>query len=150
MIVSIIGRPNVGKSTIFNRLAGGKLAIVGDLPGVTRDRKYADADLFGLKIQILDTPGVDPFSKSQLAQGMNEQSFAAINESDIVLFVVDAIEGVTEYDKEIAAWIRSALKKIGKTLLQSVLSSDTISVHVTQSTEGGEMTCRISNPRKSA
>lgn len=114
MIVSIIGRPNVGKSSIFNRLAGGKLAIVGDLPGVTRDRKYADADLFGLKIQVLDTPGVDPFSKSQLAQGMNEQSFAAINESDIVLFVVDAIEGVTEYDKEIAAWIRSALKKIGK------------------------------------
>ena len=114
MIVSIIGRPNVGKSTIFNRLAGGKFAIVGDLPGVTRDRKYADADLFGLKIQILDTPGVDPFSKSQLAQGMNEQSFAAINESDVILFVVDAIEGVTEYDKEIAAWVRSALKKIGE------------------------------------
>lgn len=113
MIISIIGRPNVGKSTIFNRLAGGKLAIVGDLPGVTRDRKYADADLFGLKIQVLDTPGIDPFSRSPLAQGMNAQSLAAVNESDVVLFVIDAIEGITEYDKEIAAWIRSALKKIG-------------------------------------
>ena len=114
MKISIIGRPNVGKSTLFNRLAGGKLAIVGDMPGVTRDRKYANANLFGLNFEILDTPGVDPFSKSNsLAEGMNGQSFAAVKETDIVLFMVDAVDGITEYDKAIAEWLRSALKKVG-------------------------------------
>ena len=114
MKISIIGRPNVGKSTLFNRLAGSKLAIVGDMPGVTRDRKYANANLFGLNLQILDTPGVDPFSKNNsLAEGMNNQSFAAIKESDVVLFMVDAVDGITEYDKAIAEWVRLALKKTG-------------------------------------
>lgn len=114
MKISIIGRPNVGKSTLFNRLAGSKLAIVGDMPGVTRDRKYASANLFGLNLQILDTPGVDPFSKNNsLAEGMNNQSFAAIKEADVVLFMVDAVDGITEYDKAIAEWVRSALKKTG-------------------------------------
>lgn len=114
MKISIIGRPNVGKSTLFNRLAGSKLAIVGDMPGVTRDRKYANANLFGLSLQILDTPGVDPFSKNNsLAEGMNNQSFAAIKEADVVLFMVDAVDGITEYDKAIAEWVRLALKKTG-------------------------------------
>ena len=114
MKISIIGRPNVGKSTLFNRLAGSKLAIVGDKPGVTRDRKYANANLFGLNLKILDTPGVDPFSKNNaLTEGMNEQSFTAIKESDVVLFMVDAVDGVTEYDKAIAEWLRSSLKKAG-------------------------------------
>ena len=114
MKISIIGRPNVGKSTLFNRLAGSKLAIVGDMPGVTRDRKYANANLFGLNLQILDTPGVDPFSRNNsLAEGMNNQSFAAIKEADVVLFIVDAVDGITEYDKAIAEWVRLALKKTG-------------------------------------
>lgn len=113
MKLAIIGRPNVGKSTLFNRLVGrGRVAIVGDTPGVTRDRKYARADFFGLDLQFIDTPGVDPFSKDPLAVGMNEQSFAAIRESDAVMFVVDAVDGETEYDKAIASWIRSALKNL--------------------------------------
>lgn len=113
MIISIIGRPNVGKSTLFNRLVGGKPAIAGNTPGITRDRKYGNADLFGLKFFVLDTPGVDPFAKDSLAKGMNDQSLAAIKESDVILFLIDAIDGTTEYDKAVASWIRSAIKKIG-------------------------------------
>lgn len=113
MKLAIIGRPNVGKSTLFNRMVGrGQLAIIGDMPGITRDRKYAQMDFFGLNLQIIDTPGVDPFSKDALASGMNGQSFAAIKESDAIMFVVDALDGPTEYDKSIAAWIRTSLKKL--------------------------------------
>lgn len=113
MKIAIIGRPNVGKSTLFNRLVGKKLAIVGDESGITRDRKRVDADLFGLKLSLLDTPGVDPFSKTELSIGMNEQSLAAVRESSTILFVIDAIEGLTEYDRAIASWLRSAQKKVG-------------------------------------
>lgn len=113
MKIAIIGRPNVGKSTLFNRLAGAKLAIVGDVSGITRDRKYAKAELFGLKFDLIDSPGIDTFSKNELATSMNEQSFAAISEADVVLFVIDAIIGITEYDKSIAEWLRFSFKKIG-------------------------------------
>ncbi|MDR2681712.1 MAG: ribosome biogenesis GTPase Der [Holosporaceae bacterium] len=113
MKIAIIGRPNVGKSTLFNRLIGEKNAIVGDLPGITRDRKILNADLCGIKFSAIDTPGVDPFSNNALAIGMNAQSLAAIQESDVVFFVIDAIEGVTNYDKEIASWLRSSFKIVG-------------------------------------
>lgn len=113
MKIALIGRPNVGKSTLFNRLVGQKNAIVGDMPGITRDRKSFVADFFGLKIKVTDTPGVDTFAKDNLANSMNEQSLAAIKESDIVFFVIDALEGVTEYDKSIARWIRNSFKKVG-------------------------------------
>ncbi|MDR1335072.1 MAG: ribosome biogenesis GTPase Der [Holosporaceae bacterium] len=113
MKIAIIGRPNVGKSTLFNRLVRQKLAIVGDVSGITRDRKTVAVDFYGIHIELLDTPGVDPFSRDALALSMNEQSFAALQESDIIFLVIDAIAGVTEYDKEIASWIRTALKKVG-------------------------------------
>lgn len=113
MKIALIGRPNVGKSTLFNRLVGQKNAIVGDMPGITRDRKVVDADFFGIRIQVIDTPGVDTFSKDDLAKSMNLQSFAALSESDVIFFVVDAIEGVTEYDKSIAAWLRKSFKQCG-------------------------------------
>ena len=113
MKIALIGRPNVGKSTLFNRLVGSKSAIVGDMPGITRDRKCINAELCGLNFSVLDTPGVDTFSKASLASSMNEQSFSAINEADVVFFVVDAKEGVAEYDKAVAAWIRSSFKKCG-------------------------------------
>jgi GTP-binding protein len=111
MKIALIGRPNVGKSTLFNRLIGQKNAIVGDRPGVTRDRKIVDSDFFGVRIKVIDTPGIDTFSKNELARSMNQQSFEALKESDIVFFVIDAIEGVTEYDKSIAAWLRRSFKK---------------------------------------
>ncbi len=113
MKIAIIGRPNVGKSTIFNRLVGEKKAIVGNVSGITRDRKSTDAELFGVKFCLFDTPGIDPFSKEELAKSMNDQSFAAIKDSDIILFVIDALDGVTEYDKSIADWLRKSLKIIG-------------------------------------
>lgn len=113
MKIALIGRPNVGKSTLFNRLVGKKNAIVGDMPGITRDRKVIDADFFGIRIQVIDTPGIDTFSKDDLAKSMNLQSFAALSESDVVFFVIDAIEGVTEYDKAVAAWLRKSFKQCG-------------------------------------
>ncbi len=113
MKIALIGRPNVGKSTLFNRLVGEKSAIVGDMPGITRDRKCVNANLCGLEFCVLDTPGVDTFSKTDLAKSMNEQSLSAIKESDLIFFVVDAVEGVTEYDKTIANWIRTAFKHHG-------------------------------------
>ena len=111
MKIALIGRPNVGKSTLFNRLVGQKNAIVGDRPGVTRDRKIVDTDFLGIRIKVIDTPGIDMFSRNELARSMNQQSFEALKESDIVFFVIDAIEGVTEYDKSIAAWLRQSFKK---------------------------------------
>ena len=111
MKIALIGRPNVGKSTLFNRLVGRKNAIVGDRPGVTRDRKVVDADFFGIRIAVVDTPGIDTFSKDELARSMNQQSFEALKESDVVFFVIDALENVTEYDKSIAVWLRQSFKK---------------------------------------
>ncbi|MDR1375300.1 MAG: ribosome biogenesis GTPase Der [Holosporaceae bacterium] len=111
--VVLIGRPNVGKSTLFNRLAGKRLAIVGDVPGITRDRKLTMVDLCGLRFKLLDTPGVDPLSRSSLAISMNAQSLAGVKESGIVFFVVDAHEGITTLDREIASWLRSSLGKLG-------------------------------------
>ena len=103
----------MGKSTLFNRLVGQKNAIVGDMPGITRDRKVVAADFFGIRIQVIDTPGVDTFSKDDLAKSMNLQSLAALSESDVVFFVMDAIEGVTEYDKSVATWLRKSFKQCG-------------------------------------
>jgi len=111
MKIALIGRPNVGKSTLFNRLVGQKNAIVGDRPGVTRDRKIIDSDFFGIRIKVIDTPGIDTFSKDELARSMNQQSFEALKESDVVFFVIDALEDVTEYDKSIATWLRQSFKK---------------------------------------
>jgi GTP-binding protein len=113
MKIAIIGRPNVGKSTLFNRLVGKKSAIVNNAPGVTRDRKMARAELCGLEFSLCDTPGIDPFSRDTLAFSMNEQSRMAVREADLIFWVVDAIEGIREMDKAIADWIRDVLKKEG-------------------------------------
>lgn len=113
MKIALIGRPNVGKSTLFNRLVGQKNAIVGDMPGITRDRKVVDSDFFGVRVRVIDSPGVDTFSKDNLSKSMNLQSLAALSESDVVFFVIDAIEGVTEYDKSVAAWLRKSFKQCG-------------------------------------
>lgn len=106
--VIIIGRPNVGKSTLFNRLVGKKLALVDDQPGVTRDRRFADAELLGLKFQIVDTAGWEDDEAETLPGRMRKQTEAALETADLALFVVDARAGLTPLDEEICNWLRSS------------------------------------------
>lgn len=111
-IIAIVGRPNVGKSTLFNRLIGMRDAIVHDVAGVTRDRKYAEADWAGKHFTIIDTGGYIPRAENEIERGIREQAEIAINEADSVLFVVDANDGVLELDKEIANILRKSEKKV--------------------------------------
>lgn len=106
--VAIIGRPNVGKSTLFNRLVGKRLALVDDRPGVTRDRREGDANLLGLEFRIIDTAGFEDEDPASLPGRMRAQTEAAVREADVALFVVDARAGVTPLDEEIARWLRAA------------------------------------------
>ncbi|WP_232495931.1 ribosome biogenesis GTPase Der [Novosphingobium kaempferiae] len=106
--VIIIGRPNVGKSTLFNRLVGKKLALVDDQPGVTRDRRFGDAELLGLKFQIVDTAGWEDDEAETLPGRMRKQTEAALETADVALFVVDARSGLTPLDDEIGNWLRSS------------------------------------------
>ncbi|HKT84490.1 MAG TPA: ribosome biogenesis GTPase Der [Novosphingobium sp.] len=106
--VIIIGRPNVGKSTLFNRLVGKKLALVDDQPGVTRDRRFGDAELLGLKFQIVDTAGWEDDDAETLPGRMRKQTEASLATADVALFVVDARAGLTPLDEEIGNWLRSS------------------------------------------
>lgn len=105
--VIIIGRPNVGKSTLFNRLVGKKLALVDDQPGVTRDRRFGDASLLGLAFTIVDTAGWEDLDPSTLPGRMRQQTEASLEGADVALFVIDSRAGVTPLDEEIARYLRS-------------------------------------------
>lgn len=111
-IVAIIGRPNVGKSTLFNRILGAREAIVHDFPGVTRDRKYAEADWAGKNFTIIDTGGFVPDSKDVFERAIREQANIAIEEADVVVFMVDALTGLTPLDEEIADILRRSKKPV--------------------------------------
>ena len=106
--VIIIGRPNVGKSTLFNRLVGKKLALVDDQPGVTRDRRFGDAHLLGLDFTIVDTAGWEDDDPASLPGRMRAQTEASLVGADVALFMVDARAGVTPLDEEIARWLRES------------------------------------------
>ncbi|MFM1983045.1 MAG: hypothetical protein RJB22_1764 [Pseudomonadota bacterium] len=106
-VVAIIGRPNVGKSTLFNRLVGKRLALVDDRPGVTRDRREGEANLLGLEFRIVDTAGFEEEEAQTLPGRMRAQTEAAAQSADVALFVVDARAGITPLDREIANWLRS-------------------------------------------
>jgi ribosome-associated GTPase EngA len=105
--VAIVGRPNVGKSTLFNRLVGKKLALVDDQPGVTRDRREGQANLLGVEFTIIDTAGYEDEDPQTLPGRMRMQTQAAVENADLALFVIDARAGVTPLDEEIARWLRA-------------------------------------------
>lgn len=104
--VAIVGRPNVGKSTLFNRLTGKKLALVDDRPGVTRDRREGEGSLGGLPFRLVDTAGLEDAENGSLTDRMKQQTKIAISEADVVLFLMDAREGVTISDRDVAALLR--------------------------------------------
>ncbi|MBW7888324.1 MAG: ribosome biogenesis GTPase Der [Bacteroidetes bacterium] len=111
-LIAIVGRPNVGKSTLFNRIIGNQSAIVHDEPGVTRDRHYGEAEWTGKKFTLIDTGGYVPNSDDVFEKAIREQSKIAIEESDAVIYVVDGKEGMTPFDKEIASILRKSNKKV--------------------------------------
>jgi GTPase len=104
--VAIVGRPNVGKSTLFNRLVGKRLALVDDRPGVTRDRREGDAKLLGLEFRVIDTAGFEDEDPQTLPGRMRKQTEAAVRDADVALFLIDAREGLTPLDEEIGRWLR--------------------------------------------
>jgi len=110
--IAIIGRPNVGKSTLFNRLVGQKLALVDDLPGVTRDRREGEAKLGDLEFTIVDTAGLDEGAKGSLTARMQEQTEAAIAQADALFFLIDARIGLTPTDRAFADFARKANKPV--------------------------------------
>jgi len=111
-LVAIVGRPNVGKSTLFNRLLGERRAIVEDFPGVTRDRNYAEVTRYDKPFILIDTGGFEPVSEDRLLVQMREQSQLAIEEADVILFLMDGREGVTPSDHEVLKMLRRVEKPV--------------------------------------
>lgn len=111
-VVAIVGRPNVGKSTLFNRLTATRAALVSDLPGLTRDRREGIANLFGVDVRLVDTAGLEEAQRGSIADRMRKQSEQAISEADLVLFVIDARAGVTAADTGFARIARQSGKPV--------------------------------------
>ncbi len=110
--VAIVGRPNVGKSTLFNVLAGEKIAIIKDIPGVTRDRIYADCEWRNVKFRIIDTGGIEPESEDIILKQMRRQAELAMDIADVIVFITDVKTGVTASDKEIALMLKRTKKPV--------------------------------------
>ncbi|MEW6614269.1 MAG: ribosome biogenesis GTPase Der [Thermodesulfobacteriota bacterium] len=111
-VIAIVGRPNVGKSTLFNRIVRGKKAIVGDEPGITRDRNYAEAEWDGWEFLLIDTGGFEPGIDDEVALHVHQQVRLAIEEADLIIFLVDGKEGLTATDIEIANRLREVNKPV--------------------------------------
>ncbi|WP_096635877.1 ribosome biogenesis GTPase Der [Clostridium cochlearium] len=111
-IVAIVGRPNVGKSTLFNKLAGKRIAIVEDTPGVTRDRIYAKAEWLNHNFTIIDTGGIEPESQDIIVAQMRRQAEMAIDMADVIMFIVDGKEGLAPADNEVALMLRKSKKPV--------------------------------------
>lgn len=111
--IALVGRPNVGKSTLFNRLVGGRPALVHDTPGLTRDRRYGELDYFGRALSVVDTGGLDPSeARDVIGAGIHRQAMRAIDESDLLILVVDGTAGITPMDQDVARRLRVMGKPI--------------------------------------
>lgn len=111
-IVAIVGRPNVGKSTLFNKLAGQRISIVQDTPGVTRDRVYAQAEWLSYNFTMIDTGGIEPEREDIIVKQMRRQASIAIETADVIMFIVDGKEGLTPADHEVAGMLRKSKKEV--------------------------------------
>ncbi len=111
-IVAIVGRPNVGKSTFFNKIVGRRVSIVEDTPGVTRDRIYAEAEWNGVHFALIDTGGIEPASQDIILSQMREQAQIAMDMADVILFIVDGKDGLTHADEEVAMMLRRTGKRV--------------------------------------
>ena len=111
-LVAIIGRPNVGKSTFFNKMAGKRISIVEDTPGVTRDRIYTDVEWLGRGLTLIDTGGIDPRSEDALLSQMREQARVAMETADLICFFTDARDGLTDDDRDVANLLRKTKKPV--------------------------------------
>ena len=110
-IVAVVGRPNVGKSTLFNKIVGSRISIVEDTPGVTRDRIYAESEWNGIPFILIDTGGIEPDSKDIILSQMREQARIAIETADVILFLVDGRAGLTAADREVGDMLMRTGKK---------------------------------------
>src|SRR6185369_14728076 len=129
-LVAIVGRPNVGKSTLFNRLVGERRAIVGDEPGITRDRIYGEVEWAGRKFSLIDTGGIVPDDDAVIPANILKQAGVAIDQSQLLVWVVDARAGITQLDEELAALLRAT----GKQVLVAANKTDSASLE-SESTE---------------
>ena len=111
-IVAIVGRPNVGKSTLFNKIAGKRISIVEDTPGVTRDRIYGDCEWLNRHFLLIDTGGIEPDSKDIILSQMREQAEIAIETADVILFMVDVKQGLVDADTKVADMLRRSHKPV--------------------------------------
>ena len=111
-IVAVVGRPNVGKSTLFNRIAGERISIVEDTPGVTRDRIYADVQWLDYDFTLIDTGGLEPDSNDSMLKQIYAQAEIAMETADVILFVVDVKSGVTDTDMQVANILRKTKKPV--------------------------------------
>ncbi len=119
--IAIVGRPNVGKSTLFNQIAGSRISIVEDIPGITRDRIYAQGEWCGRSFTLIDTGGIEPYSKDEILAQMRVQAEIAIDSADVIIFMVNVRDGVTAADSDVAAM----LQKSGKPVVLAANKADT-------------------------
>lgn len=125
-LIAVVGRPNVGKSTLFNRIVGKRIAIVEDTPGVTRDRIYAEGEWRGINFALIDTGGIEPASEEIIPAQMREQAQIAMDTADVILFIVDGKDGLTHDDREVA----NMLRRTGKPVVLAVNKLDKQTVPV--------------------
>ena len=111
-IVAIVGRPNVGKSTLFNALAGEKISIVKDTPGVTRDRIYADISWLDYQFTMIDTGGIEPDTGDQMLSHMRDQAEIAVETADVIIFLTDVRQGLVDADYQVADMLRRSQKPV--------------------------------------